>query len=824
MTSKSSSSKSAFSESRLIRDEMRRNLWSIVLSGLLFFFTLPLPVLMMVQQFLDSKERVTPVQDPDMLKSIYETAVHEMQMMVSGSNPMVKMAIVVLAIVCGVTAFSYLHSRQKVDFYHSLPISRTRLYVNRFVTGILCTVPMYLIMLGISAAVIIGSGLGEGVIPVQLIEGVCSNLIHFLLIYALSVVTTILCGHTVITLLLLIWVQFSLTVVRWLQMGLFEVFFDTYVNGGEEITDATKLSPIMHIFTTSGLNYLSGFNDGTREAAYAAVPVVLTYLVLAVLFSVLGCFLFRIRKSERAGTALAFDPPKVPIKVYMCLVAGIAFGLLFQAATGSFWFWPGLILGTVLMHAVAEIIYAFDFRALLHKPVHLVAILVVLFAAMLGLQFDVFHYDSWLPAENQIAGALLSDNYHSSFVEEQLLVEPANIQAIRTLAEAGIQENQRRKGLSEEEEMAEDEENAKNFGNSITNSTQSVTVNYKLTNGKCKSRTYQLPVTTENVNLAQSILSSEEYKRTFWPLFYYLETCKTQENGIPYLMVSKQNLPQPVETTPADLVDQANQAGQVAGAAGVVDPDTPVPPPDTPVPPPDDTPVDVYNVTYDEPVFPTASVYQDTKAWDEQEQIEMVELRDWEKIQEIINTLCEESLHRDKPGAVPVLAIELRIQDKDDEDGYDIDWWHGESYRWGYGRTNAYVTMQDTKTLALIKQYLNIDPVRLPTDDITRIKTNNKVITDPAEIAVLLQDAFSPELLDLYDSGRGHMFGSFSGCDVIPQPYDIWLRCYAGDEEENRPNYRICYPYPDAPMDLIYSILERDEKSDEETDDAQIIG
>ena len=48
-----------------------------------------------------------------------------------------------------------------------------------------------------------GSALGE-------IGGaVLCNLIIFLLVYALTVLTTIVCGNTVITLLLLVWVFFS---------------------------------------------------------------------------------------------------------------------------------------------------------------------------------------------------------------------------------------------------------------------------------------------------------------------------------------------------------------------------------------------------------------------------------------------------------------------------------------------------------------------------------------------------------------------------------------------------------------------------------------
>ena len=82
----------------------------------------------------------------------------------------------------------------------------------------------------------------------------------------------------------------------------------------------------------------------------------------------LAVFLFRIRKSERAGTALAFDRSKLPIKVYICLIMSVAFGTLFNLIAGDFWFWPSLVIGAVLFHWIVEIIYAFDFRAIFAKP------------------------------------------------------------------------------------------------------------------------------------------------------------------------------------------------------------------------------------------------------------------------------------------------------------------------------------------------------------------------------------------------------------------------------------------------------------------------
>ena len=121
----------------------------------------------------------------------------------------------------------------------------------------------------------------------------------------------------------------------------------------------------------------------------------------AVVVTALALFLFRIRRSERAGTALAFTPKAAHQGVYVPC-DGASFGWVFGMIAGNFWFWPGLVIGTVLFHWIVEIIYAFDFRAIFAKPLHLLAILVVLVAGMLAMQFDVTGYDTWLPDREDI--------------------------------------------------------------------------------------------------------------------------------------------------------------------------------------------------------------------------------------------------------------------------------------------------------------------------------------------------------------------------------------------------------------------------------------
>ena len=414
----------------LVRDCMKRNLWAIVLSTVGFFMAQLLPVIMTAQHSLSvHKQDLVNLSAADAAAS-WQGYVESVGEMLGGQNMFVKLAVIILAVTCGVSMFAYLHNRRKVDFYHSLPISRSRLFAVNYATGALCALVPYLALHALSIVSACAMGFGE-VVNASLIGVIASNVIFFFLLYAMAAVTTILCGNTVITLLLGLWVYFGPTLVIALWQGLKSMFFQTYVTDASmtSLLFCNKFAPLIQYFGVNGTKmhswagepvYTMDYSAGLQEPS--AIGLLIGYAVAAIVITALALFLFRIRKSERAGTALAFNPIKLPVKIIICVVMGTAFAELFKMLVygSELWFWVGLVLGTVIFHCVVEIIYAFDFRAIFRKPLQLVIILAVLCAGLLTMQSDVFGYDKWLPDEGGIAAAAPMDYVGESV----LLSEP----------------------------------------------------------------------------------------------------------------------------------------------------------------------------------------------------------------------------------------------------------------------------------------------------------------------------------------------------------------------------------------------------------------
>ena len=113
---------------------------------------------------------------------------------------------------------------------------------------------------------------------------------------------------------------------------------------------------------------------------------------------------------------------------------GSACALLFTVMFGNDnhgWAWFGLVFGVVLFHAIIDIIYEFDFRALFHHwkqmLIFLCAAAVAVFA---GFRADIFGYDSDAPDQSQVEAVGLwteltrNDLYMGLYTKMGRIIQP----------------------------------------------------------------------------------------------------------------------------------------------------------------------------------------------------------------------------------------------------------------------------------------------------------------------------------------------------------------------------------------------------------------
>ena len=470
MMSRSSSSKG------LVRDGVRRSLWAVVLSTLAFVVSMLLPSLMNMQQALeDRKDMIVDGARASELAQDWKYSLADAASYIGGENPLVKLAVILLAVVAGTAMFAYLHDKRKVDFYHSLPVSREKLYLVNFVTGAVCVIAPYLVLRVLTLVCAHAMGFGEAISVGTYLGVILCDILFFLLMYAMSALSTILCGNTIIALLLQLWVYLAPLAIQMMHEGLLSLYCKTYDSiSYSDLFNHLRLSPAATYFMVNGANYGSGLADNFIRAGKPAYMLLAEYAAAA---------LFII--------ALAFRPLRLPVKAFMCIVMGTAFAIGFRLIGGKFWLWPGLVFGTVLFHCIIEVIYAFDLRALVKHPVQMLAILAVTALLMVGMQKDVLGYDRWLPDESKVASAGLID-YGDSAAE---LTEKENIAALCRLAEIG-----REATLNAD---------SNDTGTAFL---ESHSLQFAMQNGTVKTRSYKLPVSEEVRSLLNKVYGSSEYK------------------------------------------------------------------------------------------------------------------------------------------------------------------------------------------------------------------------------------------------------------------------------------------------------------------------
>lgn len=495
--------KSSFSKE--VRSELRRNIWAPVLSLIGFLFCLPLPVAVILQNYYESITGLSnAISDVETWKTQrFEWVCSHMASWLTKANFLVSIGIFIMATLCGVALFRYLHDRRQVDLFHALPVSRGHLFAVRYGTGIVAVLPAYILIHLATAGVVFAMGFGAKITFGAVLGTIGINVLFFLCLYAVAILCTVLTGNTVITVVLGLWMSFFVPAFFGLIMLFQQQAYATWCDPSLLLEKLLLYgSPLIAYFVQSGEN-LFGVNSD-----YGGPGAIAYFILLTVVLTALCLVLFRIRRSERAGAAMAFDGSKLPIKAVVCVILALAGYVFFESIIGSFWSWFGFIVFLVMGHALVEIIYHFDFRkAFSHLP-HMLLCGAAAAAIIVGINMDITGFDRYRPADGEIAGMRVNiwtdfgaGNARSRNIgEDEWLTDPALIADIMELVDEGIL-------YETEPETPYEHMDADWIG---------LTVVWKLDNGRQVSRYYNFASVRENLDEdVAAIISHPDFLRVY---------------------------------------------------------------------------------------------------------------------------------------------------------------------------------------------------------------------------------------------------------------------------------------------------------------------
>lgn len=537
-------SKSSFFN--LLKEDIRRRLWTLILSSLVFFATFVVAFTMVLQNYYDNFSRVYQNSAHDMIEHLSGFLCNNFY----GFYPWFLVVAVVGSIICAMSGFAYLHSRKQVDFYHSLPVKRETLFLVRFVSGILIYAVPYLIGLLYTYLLCMIYGVMTTQILAYSLLSFLLHLMGYLVMYLVAILAMMLTGKLLIAFLgfavLNVYVPAMVGLVELLKTN----FFVTNYGGTdfEEILAGTRwLSPASY--------YISLLMKLESETVNFFLEFLFFLLLAAVLFGI-NLVLYKLRASEKADTAMVFKITEPIVRIMITIPVGALAGVLFlvlQYENGSSSYVPwlifGSVLGAVLCHGIIEALYSGDIRkCLAHKVQLLLSVAVAAFLPMAFL-YDVFGYDTYLPKKSEIAivalvnsdlrfgGSYYDENGWNSAQRYALEhMELTDIDAVYELAEILTEDVQKNRmdrlfGRRIYDHYTNPEDGTKVH-------TMEFVIQYTLKNGSKVSRYYQYNYYAV-LNLLERIYNNEEYKTATHPIFGILKhsynitdiTCYAPTNG-----------------------------------------------------------------------------------------------------------------------------------------------------------------------------------------------------------------------------------------------------------------------------------------------------
>ncbi|MBQ7370734.1 MAG: hypothetical protein IJW67_02425 [Blautia sp.] len=293
--------------------------------------------------------------------------------------------------------FFYLYSRDKVDYYHSLPVNREHMFIRKLITGLICFLIPYLFMLLLAFAAAGVRGYFQGsMIPLALSMFV-KHLIAWFFTYFCTVLILCMTGNVLMGMLSLGGFCLYGPVLSGVVSNLQDTFFRTIPamdSGWNQVL--LRLTPIMVFVSLTDAKWISWTSFSLLDC-----------VLVTILFGVFAWFAFIKRPSESTGKSMVYGWFGEVIKFMIAIPSGLGVGLIFSVLEGEgslLWWIFGLILGTVIVKGLIEVLYELDFKAFFHKKTELILSLV-LAAAIVGIcEADPLSVDTRMPSYGKITG------------------------------------------------------------------------------------------------------------------------------------------------------------------------------------------------------------------------------------------------------------------------------------------------------------------------------------------------------------------------------------------------------------------------------------
>lgn len=375
------SSKNSSKLAPVLRAEMQQALWLMAIFFVAALFVLPISTLLMSQNLMS---------DPSYeLNSYYLMTERAMRNLFLLNYPLM-FATFVFAVTIAWNRFGYLHSNSRVDFLHSLPVSRKRLFCAKLLVANIAYLVPYLISWVIAAAIFY-LRTAEMDLSAALYH-ILSNWLFFNLFFAIATMAALTTGTRV-----------TMAIMGFLLLELIQISFFSVITLLESLQTFWFDNWKLHSYTSAITMYMDQRIDPNLWIVSGA----------AALLILLCSYLYHIRPSEVQGHAVWGKIFAQIIKYLTLFTASLISAMIFrEIGRSDSWLFFGAAFAIFFGHLIAEGIYHFSIKNIFANWKGMIALGIVSFTLIACVSMDLFGYDTRYTPPSEVE---YYEIYHDTF-------------------------------------------------------------------------------------------------------------------------------------------------------------------------------------------------------------------------------------------------------------------------------------------------------------------------------------------------------------------------------------------------------------------------
>jgi ABC-2 type transport system permease protein len=510
---------------------LRRRIWPAALAGLFYLFYFVGGVIGAVTRTRAYAEMY------------HYTAVQERSEMLATVSKVIGLRqpgfyfTILLAVILAVQGFSWLDSKQKIDFYESQPVSRKQRFRGIYWNSILIFAVPYLVSMLLGIIVAAGMGAMCGIMAAEAFCEFLRMLILFLGVYAISSLASMLTGNVIVacmaSVVLLGYEWAFVIVLRSYAQKFFATYYYNNAGGGPLLSPIYNYMILQMTQQNGKLEYSSQYygemtSGFLNEIVHLTVPKDLITLCIWAGVSGLAYLCYVKRKNESAGSAVIFPAVRFVVKIGVALLGALYAGdviiSIFSASrntTATVIVLLGIVIGAAVICCVIEIIYSFNFHAAFRGAWQIAIAAAAGVLIFVGFRNDLTGYDRYAPNPSSVEScALFSYDYTTSYYfDTSSEIKNSDDYFARYMKLTDVADVE--KVALTSQKYTADMQKASAEGNADSSGTQGyqAAVLYRLKNGRMVYRSFTIPAAIDPAAM-DAVTGTEEYREGYFPMYH----------------------------------------------------------------------------------------------------------------------------------------------------------------------------------------------------------------------------------------------------------------------------------------------------------------